>query len=152
MEPLGNFHWGLISIGFMRLYHYLVLQPISFATDVNLNSMMCPAISDPFQGPWYRIVANLHQTFFIFIHGKIFCFIGKHFFAPKKSNSKSIANTDGLSAIGSESDKRSLGEYLDDNGNNINLEDKESKTSTCCSQIGNGSVGECEAYSNAKED
>jgi hypothetical protein len=83
MEPLRNLHWGFMSIGFMRLYHYLVLQPISFATEVNLNSIMCPAVSDPFEGPWYRIAAHIHQTFFILLHGKLYCMIGKRFFVPK---------------------------------------------------------------------
>ena len=83
MEPLSNFHWGLLSLGCMRLYHYVILQPISLATEVNLDSIICPAISDPFSGPWYRIAANLHQTAFILLHGKIYCLIGAKFFAPK---------------------------------------------------------------------
>ena len=83
MEPLSNFHWGLLSLGCMRLYHYVILQPISLATAVNLDSVICPAVSDPFSGPWYRLAANLHQTAFILLHGKIYCFIGSKFFAPK---------------------------------------------------------------------
>ncbi|CAF0881584.1 unnamed protein product [Brachionus calyciflorus] len=88
MEPLINLHWGFMSIGFMRLYHYLVLQPISFATEVNLNSIMCPAVSDPFEGPWYRIAANMHQTLFILLHGKMYCIIGKRFFVPRSNEKK----------------------------------------------------------------
>ena len=83
MEPLSNFHWGLLSLGCMRLYHYVILQPISLATQVNLDSVICPAVSDPFSGPWYRLAANLHQTAFILLHGKIYCLIGSKFFAPK---------------------------------------------------------------------
>jgi hypothetical protein len=97
MEPLNNFHWALMSLGFMRLYHYLVLQPLSFATNVNLNSIMCPAISDPFNGPFYRLAANIHQTFFIVAHGKLYCLVGELFFSPKPSkgdNSQSSVNDD----------------------------------------------------------
>lgn len=83
MEPLLNFDWLLMSIGIMRIYHYLVLQPMSMLTEVNLNSMMCPAISDPFNGVWYRVAACFHQTAFMLIHGKLVCFIGMKFFAPK---------------------------------------------------------------------
>jgi hypothetical protein len=93
MEPIWNFHWGIMAIGLLRLYHYLVLQPLSFATDVNLNSMMCPAISDPFRGWGYRVVANMHQTLFIFLHGKIYCFIGSRFFAPKAISTLTVTTT-----------------------------------------------------------
>ncbi|RNA39052.1 transmembrane protein -like [Brachionus plicatilis] len=99
MEPLSNFHWGFISIGFMRLYHYLVLQPISFMTEVNLNSIMCPAVSDPFEGPWYRIAAHIHQTLFILLHGKIYCIIGQKFFVPKQVEIKTVSVHDAKKLI-----------------------------------------------------
>ena len=83
MEPLKNFHWAFLSLGVMRLYHSLVLQPISLLTVVNLNSTICPAISDPFNGPFYRLAANLHQTLFIMLHGKIYCLMGNKFFVPR---------------------------------------------------------------------
>lgn len=94
MEPLLNFDWLLMSVGILRLYHYLVLQPISILTEVNLNSMMCPAISDPFNGVWYRVAACFHQTAFITIHGKLTCFVGMKFFAPKKDVIKEIIEID----------------------------------------------------------
>lgn len=111
MEPIRNFHWGFMSIGFMRLYHYLILQPISFITEVNLNSIMCPAVSDPFEGPWYRIAAHVHQTFFILLHGKIYCLIGKKFFVPNQPKIQ----------IDTVFESKKL---IDANGNNIELDEK----------------------------
>lgn len=107
MEPLSNFHWGFMSIGFMRLYHYIILQPISFITEVNLNSIMCPAVSDPFEGPWYRIAAHLHQTLFILLHGKIYCIIGQKFFVPKHTEIKTEVSQ--------------VKNLVDANGNNIEM-------------------------------
>ena len=68
-------------------------------TNVNLNSILCPAVSDPFAGQWYRIAANIHQTLFFILHGKIYKLIGKMFFEPKEivvkvdqNNNSSISN------------------------------------------------------------
>ena len=118
MEPLTNVEWGFMSIGIMRLYHYLVLQPISFATNVNLNNLMCPAISDPFNGQWYRMAANFHQIFFIMLHGKLYIFIGNKFFVPKnphvnKDDKQTNSKDNLLEHFNTSVD------YLDANGNNL---------------------------------
>ena len=108
MEPLKNWHWLAMSMGILRLYHYLVLQPISILTEVNLNSMMCPAISDPFNGPFYRIAACFHQTAFVALHGKATCFIGMKFFAPKANKA---------------SESKGAKMVVDENSNNLKVKD-----------------------------
>lgn len=74
-EPLKDYSWVLLTIPLFGFYMYYVLQSIGMLTLVNLNNMLCPAISDPFYGPNYRWFAMVHQQLLILLFGKVYTFL-----------------------------------------------------------------------------
>ena len=41
-------------------------------SEVNLNFVLCPAVVDPFNGPYYRTIAVFHQAVCLLTLGKIY--------------------------------------------------------------------------------
>ncbi|KAF6778890.1 hypothetical protein AHF37_01533 [Paragonimus kellicotti] len=76
VEPFDDLSWVVLSLSLQVLYHFLILQPIALVTGINLNNILCPAISDPFEGPHYRMAAMVHQPFLILILGKSITYFG----------------------------------------------------------------------------
>ncbi|KHJ46325.1 hypothetical protein D918_03378 [Trichuris suis] len=57
--------------GVIMAYSFGPLQLLALLTEVNLNNILCPAPTDPFAGPFYRVWAVLHQSAFLPLHGKL---------------------------------------------------------------------------------
>lgn len=72
VEALNDMSWAALTQGLLFLYHFLILQGLGMVTQVNLNNIICPAVSDPFSGPNYRIWAMFHQSALTLLIGKIY--------------------------------------------------------------------------------
>lgn len=64
----------MFSVSILILYHFTILQILSYLTYVNLNCILCPAVSDPFSGRFWRIFAVFHQSLAIPIITKFYTF------------------------------------------------------------------------------
>ncbi|VDM78236.1 unnamed protein product [Strongylus vulgaris] len=64
-EKAYDYNWTVFGLCIFFLYHFVVLQGLAMYSRVNLNNIMCPAISDPFQCRAYRVIACAHQTLLI---------------------------------------------------------------------------------------
>lgn len=71
-----DFSWVLLSYGMWLLYHFGLLEAFAVASLANLNSMLCPAVSDPFRGPNWRLWAIGHQFVLCLLAGKLFSLVG----------------------------------------------------------------------------
>ncbi|KRY34876.1 Twinkle protein, mitochondrial [Trichinella spiralis] len=71
-ESFYNFNIYVLCHALMTLYSFGPLQLISMLTNVNLNNVLCPASSDPFQGYYYRLAAIGHHSLFLILHSWLY--------------------------------------------------------------------------------
>ncbi|KAL9913307.1 transmembrane protein 164 isoform 1-T4 [Glossina fuscipes fuscipes] len=71
VEDIYDFNWVTIGVMIMLLYHFVVLNAVSIASGVNLNHMLCAAVTDPFEGQNYRIAAVIHESILCPILNKV---------------------------------------------------------------------------------
>ncbi|XP_045200551.2 transmembrane protein 164-like [Mercenaria mercenaria] len=69
-EKLSDMSWTLLSLGWLYFFHFVPLNYLAVLSQVNLNNMLCPAVSDPFYGRLYRICGMIHQVLLIPLIGK----------------------------------------------------------------------------------
>ncbi|XP_013393802.1 transmembrane protein 164 [Lingula anatina] len=74
-EPISDIWWPLMALGILYFWHFGPLHYIAYLSQVNLNNMLCPAISDPFYGPRYRWWAMGHQVLMIPLHAKVYTYV-----------------------------------------------------------------------------
>lgn len=86
--PEGRYNtaWPLFSMSIICLYHFIFLQPLAFYTSVNLNNILCPAISDPLGNRFYRLAACMHQFFLVPILSKGYSYYGHMFISSLKNS------------------------------------------------------------------
>ncbi len=76
VEAFGDLSWALMAYGAWGVYHFGFMEPLSVTSLANLNSMLCPAISDPFYGPNWRLWGLGHQFLLTLASGKLFGLLG----------------------------------------------------------------------------
>lgn len=60
-EPFMDLGYSFFSYASFGVFNFAMLQPLAEVTLANLNSILCPAIADPFAGYSYRLHAMWHQ-------------------------------------------------------------------------------------------
>ncbi|KAL4219809.1 hypothetical protein ACF0H5_020221 [Mactra antiquata] len=85
-ENLKDMSWALLSLGWLYFFHFVPLNYLAVLSQVNLNNMLCPAVSDPFYGRGYRIFAMIHQVLLIPIIGKFIVWTSYKFKLVKPSD------------------------------------------------------------------
>lgn len=77
LEPFGEWAWCCFAGILFGVHNHYILQPVAILTQVNLNYVLCPAVVDPFNGPYYRTMAVFHQAACLLTLGKIYTLIIK---------------------------------------------------------------------------
>uniref|UniRef100_A0A914PDA4 Uncharacterized protein n=1 Tax=Panagrolaimus davidi TaxID=227884 RepID=A0A914PDA4_9BILA len=67
----------MFSMSIIVLYHFVFLQTVGYFTLVNLNCILCPAISDPLGNRFWRIAAFTHQCILVPILSKSYSYYGQ---------------------------------------------------------------------------
>ena len=75
LEPLYDWSWASFAGIFFGVQHLYILQPVAMWSHVNLNFILCPATKDPFNGPYYRFCAIIHQAICLLSLGKIYSIV-----------------------------------------------------------------------------
>lgn len=91
-EDMNDLSWASVAIGIIFIYHFVPLQIIASLSQVNLNNMLCPAVSDPFSGPMYRIFAIIHQAVSLPFMGKLLNWIGLQLSLDRQEQSSQVEN------------------------------------------------------------
>ena len=71
-EPFRDLGYSFFSYASFGVFNFAMLQPLAEVSLANLNSILCPAIADPFAGPNYRLHALWHQLPQAIIGAKIY--------------------------------------------------------------------------------
>ena len=56
---------------FWSIWHWVVLMWVGYMTWANAGSMLCPAYSDPFAGPDFRLIGIVHQSVAVLAFGSL---------------------------------------------------------------------------------
>ncbi|TRY69406.1 hypothetical protein TCAL_08891, partial [Tigriopus californicus] len=60
-SPKWDISWIFLSFSAWSFWHFVVMHGVSVLTLANIGHMLCAAFSDPFRGPYYRMIGILHQ-------------------------------------------------------------------------------------------
>ncbi|XP_034949128.1 transmembrane protein 164 [Chelonus insularis] len=124
IEPLSDFSWCILAYGFNLAYHWWILQLVALPVQVNLSHILCPALSDPFEGQFYRLAAVVHEGLLCPILAKLFCVIANYFltkFPPTRVKS-SINHTIDHKFPQSESDEELQSRQKDRKNGEVHVE------------------------------
>ncbi|KAF8386167.1 hypothetical protein PRIPAC_75309 [Pristionchus pacificus] len=75
-EQWNDMSWPAVSLLLIVIYHFGPLTALALYSNVNLNNILCPAVSDPFGTRFYHLFACVHQTLFVPLVAKSYAFIG----------------------------------------------------------------------------
>jgi len=76
-HPSFDMHWYIKSYWVWSLWHFVIMMWTGYFTLANVGSMLCPAASDPFSGPDYRMVGIIHQSLSVFVFGTLAALLGE---------------------------------------------------------------------------